>query len=564
VASTGSAQASGATVDAWGLNANGELGNGNDIGPDTCSGKPCAKQPHPVSNVSGATQLAGGIQGLALLANGTVNAWGYNADGEVGNGSTTDVTTPVSVNGLSHVVAVAAGTSHSLALLSNGRVMAWGDNSAGQLGIGNATGPDTCGSSPCSKNPVPVPGLSRVIAIGAGYLDSLALLSNGTVVVWGYNHYGEDGDGVGTQTGCMCVTSPTRVPGLSGVVAFAAGGYASGLALLRDGTVRDWGYNYDGELGNGTTTRSTTCGCLGAVQVSGLSRVRSISGGSEYALALQSDGRVKAWGYNHDGELGNGTTSTTGCQCMTTPVAVNVLTNVRAISAGTDPHAFALLPNGTLEGWGVNYFSQLGDGTTTSPRDAPVPVSGLGGVSGIAGTSGGGLALIGPSHALSISLAGTGRGAVGGPGVLCPGSCSSRYPLNQVEILRAQPAPGTGFAGFTGACAGIHVCAVTLGKDQRVTATFGRPKGTTITKAKISKRKGAATFRFAAPGAITGFQCELIKPKRAHHKQQKPHFSNCRSPKRYKHLKAGSYTFEVRALDILGADAVPARKKFAI
>ena len=108
-----------------------------------------------------------------------------------------------------------------------------------------------------------------------------------------------------------------------------------------------------------------------------------------------------------------------------------------------------------------------------------------------------------------------------------------------------------------------------MSKARNVTATFGRPKGTRITKAKIKKNKkkkvGTATFRFTAPGAITGFECALLKPKHGKHKKKpKPHFSRCGAPKRYKHLKPGRYTFEVRALDILGADPVPAQTKFRI
>ena len=108
----------------------------------------------------------------------------------------------------------------------------------------------------------------------------------------------------------------------------------------------------------------------------------------------------------------------------------------------------------------------------------------------------------------------------------------------------------------------VGVCRLTLVSDRRVTATFGKPKGTRITKAKIKRQKGKATFRFTAPGAITGFECALVK--RDGGKNKKPHFSKCGSPKAYKNLKPGRYTFRVRARDILGADPVAARKKFKI
>ena len=126
-----------------------------------------------------------------------MSAWGYNGFGELGNGTINNSSTPVAVSGLSRVVAIAGG-GHSLALLSNGTVVAWGYNAHGELGNGNDTGPDNCAGSPCSKTPVAVSGLSGVAAIAAGSFHSLAVLSNGTVVAWGDNAYGELGNGGGT------------------------------------------------------------------------------------------------------------------------------------------------------------------------------------------------------------------------------------------------------------------------------------------------------------------------------------------------------------------------------
>jgi hypothetical protein len=445
--------------------------------------------------------------------------------------------------------------------------MAWGDNTYGELGDGSATGPDSCGGSPCSKVPVLVPGLSGVVAIAAGYYDSVALLSNGTVVAWGYTYYGEDGDGTGTQTGCECVDTPTPVPGLSGVMAISAGWYQAS-ALFANGSVKNWGYNYWNDLGTGTatTTSTTNCYCLGPVSVSGLAGARSAPAGGYHGLALLSNGSAKAWGRNEYGQLGVGTATTTGCECTNTLVTVSGLSGPQALAAG-GYHSLALLSNGTVQAWGYNGDGEVGDGSTTE-RDAPVPVGGLSGVSGISANDYNSFAIVGPSQTLNVSLAGAGAGAVGGggPGILCPFSCTGRYPQGQVEILRAQPAPGVGFAGFSGACTGTAACEVVLGHDQTVTATFGAPKGTAITKAKINKKKHTASFSFSAPGAITGFQCALMKPKKKgkHHKKPKLVFSSCGSSKTYKHLKPGKYTFEVRALDTLGADATPAINKFKI
>src|SRR5205823_208038 len=131
------------------------------------------------------------------------------------------------------------------------------------------------------------------------------------------------------------------VSGLSGVTAIAAGGLHS-LALKSDGTVWAWGYNAYGALGNGTAISSST-----PVQVSGLSGVTALAGGYGHSLALKSDGTVRAWGYNYYGELGNGTAFNDSL----TPVQVSGLSGVTAI-AGGEFHSLALKSVGTVSAWG--------------------------------------------------------------------------------------------------------------------------------------------------------------------------------------------------------------------
>lgn len=138
-----------------------------------------------------------------------------------------------------------------------------------------------------------------------------------------------------------------------------------------------------------------------------------------------------------------------------------------------------------------------------------------------------------------------------------------------MQVLRAEPNPGSGFAGFTGACTGTGPCQVKMAQDQTVTATFGPPAGSAITG--FTKRKRRAAFSFAAPGAVTGFECKLKRPKPKPKKGKKakrpravPKFAPCGPGKAYKRLKPGRYRFEVRAVNILGADAKPAVRKFGI
>jgi alpha-tubulin suppressor-like RCC1 family protein len=295
----------------------------------------------------------GGLDTCALLSDGTAKCWGWNAYGQLGDGTTTDRYAPVSVVGLSNAIAISAGIMHTCALLSDGTVKCWGYNAYGELGDGTTTNRNT---------PVSVVGLSNAVAISTGDLHTCALLSDGTAKCWGSNAYGQLGvDPItyGTQS-----STPVSVVGLSNAIAITAGGYHT-CALLSSGSVKCWGWNYYGQLGDGTNTWKST-----PVSVYGLSNVVSISGGKYHTCALLSDGTVKCWGYNADGELGDGTATN-----RYTPVSVSGLSNAIAISAG-DYHTCALLKDGTVKCWGYNAYGELGDGTTTN-RYTPVSVSGL-------------------------------------------------------------------------------------------------------------------------------------------------------------------------------------------
>ena len=340
-----------ATPYAWGDNSGGQLGNKSTGGS--------LSVPAPVSGLGEVLAVAGGKNhSLALLADGTVRAWGVNSSGQLGDGTTTARTTPVPVSGLGGVVAIAGGYDHSLALLTDGTVRAWGWNYYGQLGDGTTTSRLT---------PVPVSGLSGVVAIAGGGNHSLALLADGTVRTWGNNYYGQLGDWTSTDR-----LTPVPVSGLSGVVAIAGGGNHS-LALLADGTVRTWGYNTSGQLGDGTTNTHAL-----PVPVSGLSGVVAIAGGGNHSLVLLADGTVRAWGHNYYGQLGDGTSTN-----RLTSVPVSGLSGVVAIAGGGN-HSLAVFGDGTVRAWGQNSYSQLGDGTVTA-RSTPVPVSGINGVKAIAG-----------------------------------------------------------------------------------------------------------------------------------------------------------------------------------
>jgi alpha-tubulin suppressor-like RCC1 family protein len=252
------------TVVAWGADASGQLGDGET----TMSDLPVAVE--VLTGVKAIT--AGDNHSLALLSNGTVMAWGGNEQGQLGDGNTNESDVPVAVKGLTGVTAISAGGEHSLALLSNGTVMAWGGNGHGQLGDGHTNDSDV---------PVAVKGLAGVTAVAAGGEHSLALLSNGTVMAWGGDEYGQLGNSTVEAVEEERISDvPVAVSGVSGVTAITAGARHS-LALLSNGTVMAWGENEYGELGDGSIARSDEV----PVAVSGLSGVAGISAGGLHDLA---------------------------------------------------------------------------------------------------------------------------------------------------------------------------------------------------------------------------------------------------------------------------------------
>ena len=184
---------------------------------------------------------------------------------------------------------ISAGRNHTCALLSTGGVKCWGYNGVNALGDGTYTSRLT---------PANVSGLSSgVSAIAAGGSHTCALLSTGGVKCWGYNFYGQLGDGTRTDR-----TTPTDVSGLSSGVSAIVAGLNHTCALLSTGGVKCWGWNSNGQLGNGSNTNKTT-----PTDVSGLSSgVSAIAAGETHTCALLSTGGVKCWGSGDLGQLGNG------------------------------------------------------------------------------------------------------------------------------------------------------------------------------------------------------------------------------------------------------------------
>lgn len=329
----------------WGNNAAGQVGDG--------SGAPMQPLPARVRALGGfVTAFSAGADHTCAVMAGAAYCWGRNASGQLGNGSTFDQGEPVAVTGLgSGIATVSAGAFHSCALTSGGGVKCWGLNSDGQLGDNTLT---------LRPTPSNVASLSSgVSAITTGSYHSCAMTTGGGVKCWGRNDFGQLGDGTQTPR-----TSPVDVSGLSsGVRAISAGGLHT-CAVLVAGGVRCWGYNQDGQLGDGSTTLRLT-----PVNVSGFSSGgRLIASGLFHTCAATSTGAVRCWGQNNAGQLGDTTTT-----MRTTPVNVEGLSSGVAVLASSHHHTCADRPDGQMRCWGGNGSGQLGDYTTTN-RTVPVNV----------------------------------------------------------------------------------------------------------------------------------------------------------------------------------------------
>jgi alpha-tubulin suppressor-like RCC1 family protein len=338
---------------AWGSNNNGQLGNGSTMSSST---------PVVVNLPAGtsATALAGGsLHSLALTSTGNVLTWGDNTYGSLGNGTTTSSSTPVAVSlpvGTT-ASAIAGGYSDSLALTSTGQVLAWGYNNDGQLGNGTTTN---------SSTPVlaGLPAATSATAIAAGQYHSLALTSAGRVLAWGRNSSGQLGTGTTTNS-----STPVSVIGLgvTTIITAIAAGYGHSLALTSTGQVLAWGDNTSGQLGNGTATSSSIP--VGVILPAGTT-VTAIACGQNHSLALTSSGQVLTWGYNYSGQLGNGTTTNSSTPAVIT-ISSGPLAPPAIAIAGGGNHSLARLATRQVAAWGSNSNGQLGIGTIA---DSSIPV----------------------------------------------------------------------------------------------------------------------------------------------------------------------------------------------
>ncbi|PXY87130.1 chromosome condensation regulator RCC1 [Bifidobacterium asteroides] len=388
---------------AWGDNSNGQLGNGTNTDQRTPAkvGKP-ADAPADFTYL----QVSGGdSHSLAVGSDGNVYAWGWNSNGQLGDGTGSDRYAPVRVKTPDRktypdlpadftYLQVSAGYWHSLALGSDGNVYAWGWNINGQLGDGTTTerhAPVRV-KTPDRKTYPDLPADFTYLQVSAGTYHSLALGSDGNAYAWGWNNYGQLGDGTSSYRNApVRVKTPDRktYPDLPADFTYlqVSAGYDQSLAVGSDGNAYAWGWNNYGQLGDGTSSNRNA-----PVRVKTPDRSTypdlpadftylQVSAGGLHSLAVGSDGNAWAWGYNGDGQLGNNTSSgTSGVNPV--PVRVRDPANptdksqglkATQVSAGYQ-HSLAVGSDGNAWAWGLNQCGQLGDGTRDN-KLTPVPVS---------------------------------------------------------------------------------------------------------------------------------------------------------------------------------------------
>jgi alpha-tubulin suppressor-like RCC1 family protein len=332
------------TLWAWGSNASSQLGDGtftNRTVPTQVGG----------AATTWLSVACGDIHTLAVRADGTLWAWGYNGSGRLGDGTTINRGVPTQVGTATTWLSAEGGGGFSLGLRADGTLWAWGNNQFGQLGDGTTTQ---------RTAPVQV-GSSRLWRQVAGrYSGSAAIAADGTLWAWGSNPNGQLGDGTTTQRNV-----PTQV-GTATTWASVSPGDEHTLALQADGSVWSWGSNANGQLGDGTTTSRSTPALVPGV--GGLA-TRSLSAGLRHSAGIDPRGNMRTWGSGGNGRLGNGSTAS-----ALTPYQVGTTTSWVQCTTGSGSFSLALAADGTLWAWGYNADGQLGIGTTGGNRGTPVQV----------------------------------------------------------------------------------------------------------------------------------------------------------------------------------------------
>jgi alpha-tubulin suppressor-like RCC1 family protein len=331
---------------AWGYNYNGQLGDGSTVSKSS---------PVQVGSLTTWSVIEGaqpyGVHAFAIKKDGTMWSWGLNNYGQLGQGDTTQRNSPVQVGALTTWSTVAGSSYAGASIKTDGTLWTWGENANGTLGLSNTTSG--------IYSPVQVGALTNWSKIVMGGYHCASVKTDGTMWSWGLNNYGQLGQGNLTN-----YSSPVQVGALTNWLQ-ASAGYRHTLAIKTDGTLWGWGYNNYGQLGQGNQTNYSS-----PVQVGALTTWLQVAGGLYTAIAVKTDGTLWTWGYNGQGGLGQGNLTN-----YSSPVQVGALTTWLQVASGYQ-NVLAVKTDGTLWGWGFNTRGQLGDGTVIN-RSSPVQIGAL-------------------------------------------------------------------------------------------------------------------------------------------------------------------------------------------
>jgi len=325
----------------WGSNKKGQLGDGTTTNHD----RPIHIKSGTIFKTISLGKFSGYGHGGAIDNDGNLWMWGYNYNGQLGDGTTTDHYEPVHIKKGTAFKTLSLGHNHSGAIDSSGNLWMWGDNSEGQLGDGTTTN---------HYEPVKVKQGTSFMALSLGENYSGAIDSSGNLWMWGDNGIGQLGDGTTTESKePIIVKSGTEFKSLS------LGFWHSG-AIDSSGNLWMWGRGAAGQLGNGKRNTSYT-----PINIKQGTSFKALSLGEDYSGAIDSSGNLWMWGYNKSGQIGDGATSD-----RLEPIQIKQGTSFGNISLGTS-HSGAIDTVGNLWMWGSNGQGRLGDGTTT---DTSTPI----------------------------------------------------------------------------------------------------------------------------------------------------------------------------------------------
>lgn len=317
------------TLYSWGANLWGQLGDATTTGH--------ASPALVTGGISTWTQVTSGeLHTLAIRSDGSLWAWGRNANGQLGDGTNIDRATPVQIGTSKDWVSVSAGKAHTLAVNKTGLLYGWGMNFNGQLGDNSKVD---------KRVPTKIGTLTGWIKVAAGADHSLALRSTDQgLYSWGANASGQLGNG-----GVADVLVPTRVGTLTWKA--IAAGSAFSLAIRSDGALFAWGDNTYGQLGNGANAKLAA-----PTQITTVTSWATVAAGFGHTLAIRNDGTLWTWGSNSEGQLGDDLGADTS-----SPSQIGTSTNWTSVSAGLE-HSFGLQSDSTIWGWGRNLEGQQGNG----------------------------------------------------------------------------------------------------------------------------------------------------------------------------------------------------------